>query len=351
MTSSRAPASVTIELIRGPLPAALVAAAEAIADNPYVTLRETRAFSPALIETLCHIVVRSDGSLRSILSMHPDGSRLVAVNRCVPLPNETLADSAARLFAEYPLARCVDFPDVYDEPAGSRRLRSRARRIPRGRENFVLTLPDSASAYHAMLGGKSRWKFRRTERELIEAHPSAEWRLTRDAEITPDLVYGIVALNHLRMEARGGRSAIDSRHAASLLALARERGAVCACVDGARILAGTICTRDARGWSLMVVAHDPAFDGLSLGTLCLFHTIEAAIADGARVFNFLWGRYAYKERLGGRMVTLGDRRFYRSALAWLFDWPVMMPAYRHALHRAYRRIRARLNLGRLLPGR
>ncbi len=346
-----APPGVTLELVHGPLPDALAAEADAAADNPYVTLRETRASAPALLPRLHHVVVRRNGSLAQVLSVHEAGRALVAVNRCVALPDDVLAACANRLFAAFPGTRRLEIASVRDDATPTGPGAARTRRIPRGLENFVLALPASVDAYHATFSARSRQKFRNYERHLARAHPAAAWRLARDHEIDPALVDGIVELNHRRMAAQGGLSAIDAAQAAALLSLVRDGGAVGVFVDGARVLGGTICARVGRGWTLMVLAHDPALDAMSLGTLCLLRTVDAAIGDGATVFNLLWGKYAYKERFGAHAIPLSDRRIYRTRGAWLADWPVKFPVYRRALRDAYWTLRRRLRLGRFLPWR
>jgi CelD/BcsL family acetyltransferase involved in cellulose biosynthesis len=153
------------------------------------------------------------------------------------------------------------------------------------------------------------------------------------------------------MAARGDASMLDGPFTDGLVALARDCGRVIACYDGDRIIAGSISAATGTGWTLMVIAHDPAFDEHSLGMLCATWTVEAAIRAGAPTFSLMWGSYEYKARLTATPVSLVDLRFYRSLAAQLADWPVMLPVYAARLRRAYHAARRRLHLGRFLPGR
>src|SRR3569832_1471817 len=63
-----------------------------------------------------------------------------------------------------------------------------------------------------------------------------------------------------------------------------------------------------------VVAHDPAYDEFWLGILCCYSTICECIAQHAKEFHFLWGRYEYKFTLLAVQRDLDMLVLYRSPL-------------------------------------
>jgi hypothetical protein len=76
---------------------------------------------------------------------------------------------------------------------------------------------------------------------------------------------------------------------------------------------------------------------LALGTVLLGHTIEQAAAEGAEIYDMMWGEEDYKERFEtGR----------REAATWVLGRPgdprAGLIAARTSLERSARRIRGRL---------
>ncbi len=55
---------------------------------------------------------------------------------------------------------------------------------------------------------------------------------------------------------------------------------------------------------LIVIAHDPQYDWLNLGSVCLWKTIEHVIGLGHTTFHLMWGESFYKEQFGGAREPL-----------------------------------------------
>lgn len=340
---------LSFELVRGELPVPVAAAVESAADNPYRSLAEARAFTPELLPRLHHLVARAGTSPRFAISFHERAGALIVVNQCVPVTGRALDAWSGVVFREFPDASRVELVNaVWDARHAAARP---VRLIDRGTENFVLALPATVEEYRAQFQARARQKFRNLGRRLEKEHAGAAFSLIESPEIDDALVGAIVELNHRRMRAKGGTSSLDAGAVRALTALARDGGAVGAFRMGPRVIGGAICARTGPGWTLMVLAHDPEFDAYSLGMLCLLQTVEAAIAQRATTFHMLWGRYDYKIRAGAHPVPLRDVRVYRSRLAWLADWPVMLPVHRASFRRAWWTARKRLALGRFLPWR
>jgi hypothetical protein len=157
------------------------------------------------------------------------------------------------------------------------------------------------------------------------------------------VVAAVVRLNHLRMSSKGRISGMDEPYISSLTTLSRSHGVACIATEGSTIVAGTLCTQVGNGWTLHVIAHDPRFNHVRLGLLCLLKTVEEAIGSGAVRFNFLWGASDYKVLFGGKVVALRARRYYRHAgsklLAFddLRDYAIQVIRRRLSLWRRARR--------------
>jgi hypothetical protein len=90
-----------------------------------------------------------------------------------------------------------------------------------------------------------------------------------------------------------------------------------------------------------VIAHDPKFNHVRLGLLCLLRTVEQAIASGAARFNLLWGVGDYKLLFGGTVVALRARRYYRSVAAQVRALADMRDCAAQCARRGLSRLRRR----------
>jgi Acetyltransferase (GNAT) domain len=304
------------------IPATLLAAAERSADNPYSCLAVYRAFEPQSATVLRHLVITSADRVLGILSYHERGSSLFIVNRLLGFNDSILDRCVSLLFATHQAARRIVIEGVYE---GEARLRYRtARRSWCAMENLLLDLPASFEQYMGHFGPKTRKNLRYCAKRFQRENPGAEFAiLTRDV-IDEATVNSLVGLNHLRMESKGRTSGVDAKFAAALLTLGRSHGIACVARDkDGKILGGTLCTRVGNGLSLQVIAHDPAFNHVRLGLLCLLKSIETGIASGATVFHFLWGDSQYKALFGAHAAPLLSYRYYRSWIHYVFafrDW-------------------------------
>jgi CelD/BcsL family acetyltransferase involved in cellulose biosynthesis len=165
--------------------------------------------------------------------------------------------------------------------------------------------------YEGYLASRSRnfrSQLKRRRRKLEEEH-GLSFRLTREAgELDADFEV-FLRLHEERWKDRGGSSSgaadvkdFHRRFAAAAL----ERGWLrlwIAEADGAPAASW-------YGWQIggrccyALSGLDSRFERLSLGTVLLAHTIEQAAAEGAKVYDMMWGDEAYKERFEtGRRET------------------------------------------------
>jgi Acetyltransferase (GNAT) domain len=288
--------------------------------------------------------VTSGDRVLGVLSYHERGSSVFIVNRLIGFDDEILDRCASALFATHQAAHRIVMDGVYEDEA---RLRlGIARRSWCAVENLLLDLPASFEQYMSHFGPKTRKNLRYCAKRFQRENPGAEFAiLTRDA-LDEATVNSVVALNHLRMESKGRTSGVDAKFAAALLALCRSHGIACIARDrDGKILGGTLCTRVGNGLSLQTIAHDPAFNHVRLGLLCLLKSIETGIASGATVFHFLWGDSQYKSLFGAHTAPLLSCRYYRSWIHQIFalrDWRDQIGQrsrrYARRLRAAYKRV-------------
>jgi Acetyltransferase (GNAT) domain len=304
------PLSLAVEFCGPEVSPTLLREAEALVDSPFACLAYVRAFHPEIIPQLRHAVVRSGAQLFGILSFHTRRDALIVVNRLLRWPGEVLDVCAAAMLAEHPRILSVNFNDLYHDEVRSSPISTRPLSW-RTIDCVVVELPSSYPVYFAGFGATTQKNLRYCARRLKREAPDVEFRIYHREQINADAVAAMVQLNHKRMAFKNKTSGIDPQYASKLRALAETHGVACIAADGSTIVGGTLCTTVGNGWTLHVIAHDPRFNHVRLGLLCLLKTVEEAIASGASRFNFLWGMSEYKLLFGGKVATLRARRYYR----------------------------------------
>jgi hypothetical protein len=304
--------SVSVDIWGPEIPTALLAAGEAAVDTPFASLAHARAFRPEIVPGLRHAVLRNGQQLVAVLSFYIHRRSLVVVNRLIRLPDAILAACTAQLLERHPSMQSVEFSDLYpDEPARFNQEAVRQLSWPTI-DCAVAELPGSYDAYLQNFSSSTRKNFRYCARRLERESPNVSFRILGAQEINAATVAAVVRLNHLRMASKGKTSGMDESYVSRLTTLSRSHGVACIAADGSEVVAGTLCTRVGHGWTLHVIAHDPRFNHLRLGLLCLLKTMEQAIGAGGTRFNFLWGSSDYKLLFGGKVSALQARRYYRT---------------------------------------
>ena len=194
-------AEVSIQAYGPEVPAAILAAAERTADNPYSCTAAYRAFEPKNAAVLRHLVVTSGDRMLGVLSYHERDSTLFIVNRLFGFSGETLDRCVGLMFATHQAARRIVVEGMYEGEARPRH--AIARRSWCAMENLLLELPPSFEQYMSHFGPKTRKNLRYCAKRFQRENPGAEFAiLTRD-EIDATTVNSVVGLNHLRMESKG----------------------------------------------------------------------------------------------------------------------------------------------------
>jgi Acetyltransferase (GNAT) domain len=338
--------ALTLDIYGPQIPPGLLSAAESSVDTPFECLAYVRAFRPEVVPSLRHAVVRSGRQIVAIFSFYTSKASLVVVNRLIRLPNDVLAASAAQMLQQYPYARSVEFNDLYTVASDGHSEGIRSLSWP-AVDCAEVDLPGSYDEYLQHFGSTTRKNLRYCARRLERESPDIAFRILRGEEIADAVVKEVVDLNHLRMASKGKASGMDESYASRLAVLSRSHGVACIATDGSRIVGGTLCTEVGAGWTLHVIAHDPNYNHVRLGLLCLLESVAEAIRGRARRFNFLWGASDYKLLFGAKIGTLQTRRYYRSlgcqllALRDIRDCVVQSTRHRISLWRQAHRRTAR----------
>ncbi|MFN8163982.1 MAG: GNAT family N-acetyltransferase [Solirubrobacterales bacterium] len=187
---------------------------------------------------------------------------------------------------------------------------------PRRRRDVLPYVEFDQRGYDGYLADRSR-NFRsqlgRRRRRLERDHGLA-FRMTASPEELADDLDDFFRLHDERWSKRGGSSSGDPQtreHLRLFAQAALERGWLrlwTAEADG-------VAAASWYGWRIghrycyALAGLDGEFERLNLGSVLLAHTIEQAAAEGARVYDMMWGEEAYKRRFEtGR----------RYASTWLF---------------------------------
>ena len=176
----------------------------------------------------------------------------------------------------------------------------RSWKVARQGEDIVIQIPPTMEEYLSGLGKQTRkhlpYYVRRLEREwgsqLRFGHLETEQIELADFQC-------LVALNRARMRQKWKRSGWTEHAVYNRWLLARCAGLFTGVYRESQLVAGTICYLHRDELFLALIAHDPIYDALNLGSVALTKTLEQAIATRCRYLHLLWGRGFYKHQFGG----------------------------------------------------
>lgn len=258
-------------------------------------------------------LARREGKAIAALVFQIEQRRACVLNEQMQLNGEDIGRFADCVFAHFPSVAVISFPVVQ---ADIRSLPFPYQRAP-NTQDIVLTLPSTQQAYMAALGKSTRTYVRRYVNKLKRDFPTFSFQVYAKDAIRDNDVREIIALNRVRMSGRQQSSYIDTTEEERMLALLKLRGFVGVMRVNGELCAGTINTRFGDNYFLQVLAHNPAFNGYGMGTICCFLTICECIARQGHAYHFLWGQYEYKYRLLGIQRDLDHVAIYRSRLQML----------------------------------
>jgi hypothetical protein len=265
-------------------------------------------------------VARRKQHIVTIFLFLRDGGRVEVINKGMKVGEEEVSRFARHIFSAYPSVNVISFHGV---PTDIRRLPFPYQCIACS-EDIVATVPASREAYLASLGKSTRGNIHRYENRLRRSFPSLCFKIYQKDEVKADDVRAIAKLNQARMAAKSKVSGNDDEEAERIIALVRKFGVVCVATIDGEVCAGVITYQIGSTIFMHVIGHDPQYDDYRLGTITCFLTICECIALGCQEYHFLWGRYAYKYRLGGVQRDLDHLRVYRSRMQFLVNGDVAL---------------------------
>lgn len=280
-------------------------------------------------------VAREGGNIRHILLFRLRDGRVKVLNEVIRLSATDIDRFAHCVFGHFREAQLISFKSIQNDlaaPTQNRRLSWTCQRH-NCLEDIVLSLPESAAAYHAQLGKNTRRNLKRYGEKLRAAHPSFTFEVFEGDAAREEDLRAIIALNHARMEGKNKQSDIDHSETDRLIALTRQCGLIGVCRIDGKVCAGAMSFRAGDNYFLNVLAHDPAYDEFWLGILCCYMTICECIARGGKEFHFLWGRYDYKFTLLAAIRDLDRIVVYRSRAGMLTNADVWCRAAMEGLSR------------------
>ena len=264
-------------------------------------------------------VCRVDGKISAVIVFRQEGRSVMVYNEQISIPPAELRRFAQAVFARYPQTCHIA---LYAIDAGAEILPYPYQRLS-CLEDISLALPESVSRYTDLLGKNVRYHLRRMSKKLGASFPGVSREFRAGAEVEEGTIHRIIEFSGMRIGAKGQRSYHTAEEVRKTIEQVRRYGIVyLVTIDGA-LCAGVVMLRIGRTYSLHILAHDPHYDRYSLGTLCCYEAIAYAISQGARRFNFGWGRFEYKQRLAGRTTDLFSIDVYRSTAALLGDMPAI----------------------------
>jgi CelD/BcsL family acetyltransferase involved in cellulose biosynthesis len=266
-------------------------------------------------------LAREEGELVSALLFRRDGARVQVLNEVTALSAAEIQRFARYVFARWPEVGVICFKAIRTDLRKAKFPFQRFNHL----EDFVISLPASADAYHAMLGPSLRKTLRTYGNKIRRMHPTFSHEVHEAADIDEQHVRAILAFSRARIAAKGKKWGLDEAECQRIVALARTCGLVSVIFIDGRVCAGAVSFRAGDDMFMRVCSHDPAYDDLRLGTLVRYCALEASIERGARECHLLWGRQAYKYQFMAEPRELDNLTMYRS-------WAQMLVHRRLAFH-------------------
>jgi CelD/BcsL family acetyltransferase involved in cellulose biosynthesis len=172
-------------------------------------------------------------------------------------------------------------------------------------DDHIITLPAKPEEYLLRLGKQTRkhlpYYVRRLQREWAGEYA---FNVVQGDDITWDSFTAVLELNRLRMRSKRRLSLLSAASAKHRWPLVRSNGVIVSLRRGDTIVGATLSLLHRKEAYLIVIAHDPQYDQLNLGNVCLWKTVEHMISFGHTALHLLWGPSFYKNQFGGRQELL-----------------------------------------------
>lgn len=307
-----------IRFYQGGFPVHLAREIESLYKNIFSSAEKFEA-DGNLSSAECYVSTSATGT-ETILFFSRTGRNIEVLNSAIPLKAEVINLFCRAIFEAFHGVQRVRFEAVECGAVGPALPHQRFNCL----ENIVITLPDSAVEYLAMLGKSMRASIKRNRKKL-EAHPGGfEYQILEGADISGQQIQTLVALSSARISSKNMKPSHTEAKTLRLIRLLQSAGSVVIARMNGEICGGVICTAYGGNYYMHVVAHEAAYRAFSLGKVCIFLSIQHAIERGAKEYHFLWGAYDYKFEFLGQQRDYDRIVVYRSRLWMLLSLPMFV---------------------------
>jgi hypothetical protein len=273
-----------------------------------------------LTSTTSTYLTRKDGKVATVLLFDRSDKQVTVLNELIHLSKTEISEFIAFVFARYASVSSIAFNAITADLGG---LRYPFQRFFCA-EDIVIGPIRTVDEYSASLTKNIRKTIRRHTNGVLRSHPGYRYAILPPEEVSEDLIRLIIGFNRARMADKERISAYTDEECDWIIALAGARGVVSVVTIDGRVCAGTVCCKVAQDYHMLISAHDPAYDGFGMGTLCCYRSICEYIERGGKQVHLLWGRHAYKTSLGGASRRYDRIAVYRSRVDYLRNFDKVM---------------------------
>ncbi len=282
------------------------AALEDLYSNLYSTLSHLRLHDG--LPATSTYAAWDNNKLSALFLFRQAAGEVMVMNQGMQLDSAELERFGSAIFSRYPKVCRIHFHAVRLScwPPNLTALRFACT------EDIVISLPATEGDYLARLGKSTRKSLRQHLTRAQTVLPAFSHTVKHGNAVPGEVMEHIIGFNHQRLASKKRASSLTGERSRKLIALIRERGEVGMIHAGSCLCAGTLACRVGDDLFSLVNAHDPAYDELSLGSVCRFLMIKHSIHTGARRFHLMGGQIGNKQEARGERQTLDHLVLYRS---------------------------------------
>lgn len=262
-----------------------------------------------LEQTNSYVVTRA-GHVTVVLLFQCTAGRVDVLNEMMSLSHDEINRFARYIFTHVPGIGMIHFPAVH--------CRLEHALFPTQKRNakttYVVALPPSVQEYTSNIGKKTMAGIRYQTNKLGKAFPSLYSKTFVADEIDEAHIRAIIRFSEQRIRTDDPGFSYDVQ---AICTLAKQCGFVHVLFIDGRICAGSVNYRIGDHYFGETLGQDVQYQKYSLGKLCVYQTICAAIARGGKKFYLGGGAFDFKTHLLGEPLSMDALKIYRSRLAML----------------------------------
>lgn len=255
-------------------------------------------------------VARKSGKPFSVLLYTRTVHEVIVLNEYASLAEEEIHRFVSFMFDTFASIWIISFQKIQADVRGLDRFWHAVVST----EDMVISLPATVKEYETAVGKNMRRNIKRYTNALEKDFPTWRYRVCLGNEVSEQEIRDIIALSCIRMKSKNIMPRFTEEETQWIVDFARRCGLVGVMTIDGKVCAGAIGFRIGDNYAMHVIAHDPRYNGYSLGILCYYRTICEGIERGGKRFHLLQGQYEYKYRLLARRQDIVDLDVYRSRM-------------------------------------